>query len=65
MIVSRQLPFFATVSVEESPPPKMTGSISKCSCSFRSLSKIVRKMGGSLGVVVPVATRPRLALVLV
>ena len=44
MIVSRQLPFFATLAVEAPPtPPKMTGSISKC--SFRSLSKIVRKMG--------------------
>ena len=57
MIVFRQLPSFATVAPAASvvaspaqrpplwPPPKMTGSISKCSCSFRSLSKIVRKMG--------------------
>ena len=35
----------SAASPAQQPPPKMTGSISKCSCSFRSLSKIVRKMG--------------------
>ena len=40
----------SAASPAQQPPPKMTGSISKCSCSFRSLSKIVRKMGSHTAV---------------